>query len=233
MCTVTYLPNQNSAFILTHNRDEHHLRGVAYLPQIKKMNEVETIMPIDAKAGGTWIATSAHFTLCLLNGGFEKHTHQPPYRHSRGDIIPAFFLYNDVHQFYTNYILDQIEPFTLIVIEHQHNVITELVFDGTTLHQSKKDHQQAHIWSSSTLYTDEDRRRRQNYFTRFVEKNDFSQEAIIAFHENKFETYTDEGIQINRNDILQTVSLTSIQKSTDICLLYKDFIQHKTVSLAL
>jgi uncharacterized protein with NRDE domain len=232
VCTVTYLPKGNTEFILTHNRDEHHLRGVALLPERRDIGSIETIMPIDAKAGGTWIATSKEFTLCLLNGGFEKHTHQPPYKHSRGNIIPDFFLFKDVKDFSTNYNLENIEPFTLIIIEHIHAEVTELVFDGYKLHHFKKDNQQAHIWSSSTLYSSDDRIRRQDYFARFININDFSQEAIIAFHENKFEEYEHEGIQINRNNILQTVSLTSIQKSDAINLLYKDFINHKTVSLA-
>lgn len=232
MCTVTYLPKGNTEFILTHNRDEHHLRGVAFLPEKKYIDSIETIMPIDAKAGGTWIATSKEFTLCLLNGAFEKHTHQPPYRHSRGNIIPDFFLYKNVNDFYSKYDIENIEPFTLIIIEHKNSEVTELVFDGYKLHLARKDNQQAHIWSSSTLYTADDRIRRQNYFSRFLDLNDFSQEAIIAFHENKFEEYEHEGIQINRNNILQTVSLTSIQKSDAINLLYKDFINHKTVSLA-
>lgn len=233
MCTVTYLPKQHSNFILTHNRDEHHLRGVAFLPEKRIIDSIETIMPIDSKAGGTWIASSANFTLCLLNGGFEKHTHQPPYRHSRGNIIPDFFLFKNVFDFCTNYNLENIEPFTLIIIEHLHVEVSELVFDGYKLHHTKKDNQQAHMWSSSTLYSIDDRIRRQDYFSRFIDINDFSQEAIIAFHENKFEEYEHEGIQINRNNILQTVSLTSIQKSDSINLVYKDFINSKTVSLAL
>ena len=233
MCTVTYLPKPQHQYLLTHNRDEHHLRGIAFLPEKKMANAVETIMPIDSKAGGTWIALSNQFTICLLNGGFEKHKHQPPYRHSRGQIIPDFFLYNEVNEFVSKYDLHNIEPFTLIIIDNLHADITELVFDGVHLHQSKKDRQQAHIWSSSTLYSIEDRNRRKKYFARFIEKHDFSQEAIVAFHENKFETYTEEGIQINRNNVLQTVSLTSIHKAETMHLMYKDFIHHKTVSLAL
>lgn len=233
MCTVTYLPKGKGQYILTHNRDEHHLRGIASLPSKIRINEVDTIMPIDVKAHGTWIAASPRFTLCLLNGGFEKHTHQPPYRHSRGNIILDFFSYQSVGEFCLDYNLQQIEPFTLIIVEHETSQLVELVFDGHQLHQAIKDHEQTHIWSSSTLYTEEDRMRRQKYFARFVEVNDFSQDAIISFHENRFESYEKEGILINRNNVLQTVSLTSIQKSEGIHVLYKDFIQHKSVSLAL
>ncbi|GBL36066.1 hypothetical protein EMGBS15_16610 [Filimonas sp.] len=90
MCTVTYLPVSSSSFILTHNRDEHHTRAIALLPEKKTMQDIEIIFPTDQQGGGTWIATSKEFTLCLLNGGFEKHIPSPPYRHSRGLVILDF-----------------------------------------------------------------------------------------------------------------------------------------------
>ena len=74
---------------------------------------------------------------------------------------------------------------------------------------------------------------RQQYFQRFLLAAQFTQDQIISFHKNKFENYDDEGIQINRSDILKTVSLTSISKTNNISMHYEDFIYNKMVQIAL
>ncbi len=233
MCTVTYLPKTNSGFILTHNRDEHYLRGIAFMPEIKIVQNTSVLAPADSQAGGTWIATSAGYTLCLLNGGFIKHHHKPPYRHSRGKIILDFFQYKNVESFANDYDLQDIEPFTLIIIEHDKREIHQLVYDESKLHHEILNNDLPHIWSSASLYTEEDRTRRRVYFEHFLQNNIYSQEEIIRFHTNKYEQYTDEGIQINRENILKTVSLTSINKSDNILMYYEDFIQDQSISLSL
>nr|MBP6455490.1 NRDE family protein [Chitinophagaceae bacterium] len=86
MCTVSFLPVNKTSFILTHNRDEHINRGVAFLPIFYEISSNKIVFPKDSKANGTWISTSKNYSLCLLNGGFEKHKHEPPYKHSRGQL---------------------------------------------------------------------------------------------------------------------------------------------------
>lgn len=233
MCTVTYLPKANRHFLLTHNRDEHYTRAIATFPQAKILGNQKVLYPTDKKAGGTWIATSLHYTLCILNGGFQKHIYTPPYKHSRGKIIIDFFEFQNPELFLQNYNVYNIEPFTLIIIEHHQNKIHQLVFDGIQKHHSFKDYSLPHIWSSSTLYDEKSRKIRETYFTRFVNQNQFNQKDIIQFHENKFEKYDTEGIQINRNNILKTVSLTSIKKEAHIEMYYKDFFENKTETFAL
>ncbi len=157
MCTVTYLPKNHHSFILTHNRDEHHSRGVAHLPIKKALKNAICVAPIDSNAGGTWIATSQQFTLCLLNGGFVKHKQNPPYRHSRGHIIFDFFSYNNVEHFVRDYSFENIEPFTLILIEHKGRRVNELIYDGQKIHHAFIAQDELHIWSFFTLYTEVDR----------------------------------------------------------------------------
>lgn len=233
MCTVTYLPKPESGFILTHNRDEHYLRGVASMPEIKTIHNTSVATPVDTQAAGTWVATSGEYTLCLLNGGFIKHKHNPPYRHSRGKIILDFFEYKNVEAFVNGYDLQNIEPFTLIIIKHNRREINQLVYDEIRLHHTVLDNNAAHIWSSATLYTEDDRVRRKKYFEHFLQHNTYTQEEIIRFHTNKYEQYTDEGILINREDVLKTVSLTSIHKSASVLMYYEDFILDRSVSLSL
>ena len=149
MCTVTFLPLGSSSFILTHNRDEHHTRSIALLPERKMIGDIELIYPKDEQGGGTWFATSKNYTLCLLNGGFEKHIPSPPYKHSRGLVILDFFLFNNVHQFKDEYLFTGIEPFTLIIIEHSTKQIHQIVKDEDQIHYSKKNENETHIWSSN------------------------------------------------------------------------------------
>jgi uncharacterized protein with NRDE domain len=79
MCVLTFVPKGEQNFILTNNRDEATARPKAIPPQAYQIGNTDVFMPKDALAGGTWIATSDNFTLCLLNGAFENHKHQPPY----------------------------------------------------------------------------------------------------------------------------------------------------------
>ena len=233
MCTVTYLPKPNKEWILTHNRDEHHTRSIAELPSIKTISNKSVLSPTDKDAGGTWIATSQNHTLCLLNGGFKKHQSQPPYRHSRGKIIIDFFEHTSIIEFIQQYDTNLLEPFTLLLIQHDSNDLHQCIFDGETLHHSKLNHNQAHIWSSSTLYAVDEISRRKEYFNTILLKDELTQNDLIAFHTNKYMAEGQQEILINRNDVLKTVSLTSIQKSQHIALTYLDFIQSKQLTLAL
>lgn len=233
MCTVTFLPKTKKSYLLTHNRDEHHTRSIALLPEKKFIHGQAILLPTDSKAGGTWFAASNDFTLCILNGGFEKHVSSPPYRHSRGNVIIDFFKFNDIILFSKEYSIDNIEPFTLIIVDNNTQQLFQLINDGTQFHIEEKDCLIPHIWSSTTLYSNEKRTIRKNIFEKFIAQNNFSQNAIIDFHTNKFENYEDEGIQINRNEILKTVSLTSLHKEEKISLKYFDFIEHKSSEIEL
>lgn len=233
MCTVTYLPKSNQHFILTHNRDEHHTRGLAFFPKKEIIHKSEVLIPTDVNAGGTWIATSKEYTLCLLNGGATKHISTPPYRHSRGFIILDFFKYNNTNHFFDQYNINQIEPFTLIIVAHEPRALYQIVSDGTTWQMSTLDDHENHIWSSTTLYSDEERQIRNEYFKSFIEKNEWSKKAIIAFHTNKYKSEAETLIQINKQNILKTVSLTSILNEGNISMTYLDFNQDKESYLEL
>ena len=236
MCTVTYLPVTSSSFILTHNRDEHHTRAIALLPEKKTMQDIEIVFPTDQQGGGTWIAASKEFTLCLLNGGFEKHIPSPPYRHSRGLVILDFFRYQKVDDFVKAYDVHRIEPFTMIVVEHATQSIAELVHDGQQIHIRQMDKTIPHIWSSSSLYSPEDKAKRVQWFITWCEVGrTFNQEDIINFHKQKKDTLENEGILINRDEVLFTVSLTSIMKTEaqEVSLWYEDFLQQKNKKIVI
>jgi uncharacterized protein with NRDE domain len=73
MCVLTFVPNTDFGYILTNNRDENSVRPKAIPPRKYKIGNSAIYFPKDAHAGGTWIAQNQSYTLCLLNGAFEKH----------------------------------------------------------------------------------------------------------------------------------------------------------------
>ncbi len=224
MCTVTYIPLADDGFIITQSRDEVPSRS-ALAPQRYLINSNSVIYPKDTASNGTWMASSNQFTLCLLNGGFEKHIPKPPYRQSRGLIIPHFFEYASVSAFLENYSFDNLEPFTLLIFSHPSNEKSmALTFDGVQLHRSSIHHRAPHIWSSATLYPSLAHTAKINLFSNWLtaQKNTIEQAAIIHLHHYK--STQNDSFVFNRNGV-KTTSITSVQlKMNQRLICYEDLI---------
>ncbi len=225
MCTVTYLPIGKNQFILTSNRDESPMRRT--IPPIKYDSQgVALVYPKDELAGGTWIGLSEKNRLvCLLNGGFEIHERKGPYTMSRGLVVKKILSAENSVVCIENFIFDNIEPFTLVLVDWAKSLATyELVWDGVTKHFIKLT-QEPKIWSSSTLYTAEMKASRRAWFADWLSENKtFQQQEII-----NFQTSTDKGtpetsLKMKRN-FVETVSVTSVKKEKDICLIYNDILK--------
>ena len=232
MCTVSYIPTEDG-FVLTSNRDESTGRPRSLPPQKFEHTSQSLFYPKDTLAGGTWIVTSEKvYTLCLLNGAFVKHKHEPPYKKSRGILVLEFFNYPDLNTFITEYDFTGIEPFTLLVVYFSNDVkeLTELRWDGKTLHINEKHALEPHIWSSSTLYEPAIAGQRENMFADFLSKNPApEQDEIIGFHSQKDENDPINSIVMNRNGMMRTVSTTSIHRTQDfIKIVYNDILLNKT-----
>ncbi len=214
MCTVTYLPIDNQNFILTSNRDEQVSRPLAFLPDFVYVDNVKILCPIDAKAKGTWIATTSHRTVCLLNGAFTPHVPKEKYRMSRGQVVMDIFRYKDLERFFLEYDLTDIEPFTLISVNHTPLILTELVWDGEHKIITEKNPTTPSIWSSVTLYTPEIIIQRKSWFDSFLNSQFDEQEKdftkIIDFHRFGGEGNKENDILMNRHGRLLTVSITSV-----------------------
>lgn len=213
MCTLTFFPLKSTGFILTSNRDETPKRQ----PQELFYDSVKKILyPKEPSHGGTWICVSEkNQVLCLLNGAFVKHKHEPPYRKSRGLVLLDFFEKKCIEDFIDNYEFTGIEPFTLIVIENGN--LYDLKWDGYELHKKVLDSTKAHIWSSSTLYPDDVKSLRENWFKEWISE-DFDNEAqhLWNFHEKAGNGDNENGLLINRLDgKLCTVSSTQIIKNSN------------------
>lgn len=215
MCTLTYIPETGNGFLLVSNRDEQLARMPALAPEAYTHNGVQVVYPKDTQAGGTWLATAANgFKLCLLNGAFEKHVHQPPYKHSRGLVVTGFFDYNDIDRFLAGYTFEGIEPFTLIVFERKTGTagIREIRWDGAKVYAKVIDAQNPQIWSSATLYDKEVIAEREKWFHRFLERQSHPDlNDMLQFHHFGGTGNERNDLLMNRDNMLQTISITGIK----------------------
>ena len=183
------------------------------------------IFPRDTGAGGTWIAASAdNRVVCLLNGAFEKHQHRPPYSKSRGIMLLEFFDFPSAHRFCHNYEFQGMEPFTMIAAEKQQ--LLEIRWDGEQIFFKECPPNEAHIWSSATLYSKEIREKRESWFAQWlVHDPKFNTDTILQFHRNAGDGDSENDLIMNRQSIVQTVSITSIWKGRQaIEMQYHDLI---------
>lgn len=231
MCTVTYIPKDNNTFVLTSNRDEAFGR-TTFAPSYYTIEGVKMLYPKDAVAGGSWIGISEKNTMvCLLNGGFINHLKVQDYKMSRGVVVKELLKADDIARAVHDFDYEGIEPFTIIAIDWTATLkATELVWDGkdahiTTLKNAPK------IWSSSTLYTSEMKKKRAQWFDNFCEHSDLSAESLLKFHNTAGEGDQQVDLKMNRG-ALGTVSITQVDKTTQHCVMtYQDFQkeeQHST-----
>ena len=212
MCTVTYVSPAPGQFILTSNRDEAPSRGATRLVVEEKEGK-RLIFPQDPAAGGTWIAVASNQRMvCLLNGAFEAHNRQTPYRLSRGIMVLESFAYPNANAFFQRYDFNGIEPFTLILYDL--GALWELRWDGLEKFIRSLDPRGSHIWSSATLYPADVRFRREQWFASWIDNlSTFSVGGMLEFHLHAGDGDTWNDVVMNRGDIVRTVSITSIEKT--------------------
>jgi hypothetical protein len=235
MCTVTFLPQGERGFTLTSNRDEKRTRPLAKLPRRYHLDTGMAVFPKDPQASGTWIAMgSNHLNLCLLNGAFKKHISRPPYRRSRGLVLLDFFAYGTATEFISRYNFTGIEPFTLLVLQNADKLsLVEIRWDGTNIHLLPKDATRAHIWSSATLYPLPVRVQREQWFAHFLATTvDATAADILRFHRFTGSEDSRNALCMNRDNELQTVSITSIRASDkgEQVMTYQDLVRETNQS---
>ncbi len=226
MCTVSFVCSNNK-IIITSNRDEQVLRP-AIEPKNYLINNKNIFFPKDPKAGGTWFAITENATvLVLLNGASEKHKWQPPYRKSRGlillDIISSFSPINEWKEIN----LLEIEPFTLVLFQDQK--LYQLRWNGLMKETVLLDTNKNYVWSSSTLYPKNIRDKRSEWFYHFLEtKPEISENEMFNFHRYTENENSENGLIINRNDNLKTLSITqTVLEDNKVSLMHYDLLNHK------
>ena len=228
MCTVSFIPKSNDDFILTSNRDESPYRKTL-APQFYKLNKVQLLFPKDDVAGGTWIGASKQKRLiCLLNGGFIAHTPKEKYRMSRGVIVIDLLTAENLETKIKDYDFSDIEPFTIILVDwKEHLKLYELIWDGETIHFNKNPLVPT-IWSSSLLYSEKDKKKREYWFSKFLNSNELlTEDNIIHFHKTAGEGNKETNLVMDRV-FVKTQSITEFSKKNGICVMrYEDLSNNK------
>lgn len=232
MCTVSFVTT-NDKIIITSNRDEKTVRPSAIPPKKYILNGKNLIFPKDPKAGGTWFAADDKGTiLVLLNGASEKHEVKLPYRKSRGLIVLDLISSFSPKDFWSEIDLENIEPFTLVLF--QNNDLFQLRWNGKEKEKITLDVHQNHIWSSSTLYPLSIRQKRANWFDVFMNKNpEISESKMHDFHRYTEQGNDENGLIINRNEEVKTLSITqSVIEKNKGTLLHYDLITQQDFSIS-
>ncbi len=220
MCTLTFIPQKNG-YLFTSNRDEQNTRRKAARPELTIQKDRELLFPRDGEAGGTWIVSSQNRDYCLLNGAFSPHERNTPYRRSRGLVLLDAILCQDLLTFNNEYNLSGIEPFTIVAICNIENLLQEFRWDGQHRHLSELDFDKPAIWSSSTLYSPEVRKKREQWFSEFLAENpEPGAEDILDFHRFTEDENADHGLVMKRGPSLQTLSISCLQRDPNGLLWY-------------
>lgn len=230
MCTVSFVSSYGKT-IITSNRDEKVHRSSAIEPKSYLINNKNIFFPKDQKAGGTWYAVREDGTvLVLLNGAEEKHQLKPSYRKSRGLIVLEVISADSVLDAWSEMDLTDIEPFTLVLFYNEN--LYQLRWNETEKSTIQLDVNQKHIWSSSTLYPKEIRAHRAQLFHDYLDaKSEVSSTQMHHFHRYTEEDNPQNGLVINRNDELKTLSITqTVIEQNKVVLSHYDLQQQKEYS---
>lgn len=227
MCTVTFIPAGDKLFI-THNRDEKSIRAKAIPPKEYLIAGHRLLFPRDSQAGGTWIAIHENGSAAvLLNGAFEKHQHQPPYRKSRGLAFLDIAATNDSYLSWQKINLGSIEPFTILLWSD--GDLYECRWDGIQKHTLSLDPAQRHTWSSVTLYDQPVIAKREAWFNQWSLQHPHPSGAdITRFHLFAGDGDSTNDLRMNREGIMLTVSITSIELSAQSGIMQYADLQDNT-----
>lgn len=233
MCTITFTPISNHGFILTSNRDEAPGRETLP-PEIYNEDGVKLLYPKDAVAGGTWIGVSDRKRVAsLMNGGFVAHEPKQSYRKSRGVVLKDILRSNDLKSEIEQYNFQDIEPFTVILVDWNDGVrLFKLVWDGEKYHFSEEP-LAPQIWSSSPLYPEVLKKKREKWFSEFLFKTIRpSEDELLNFHKTSGDGDCNSSLVMNR-EYVKTKSITQIVKNNDaISMRYEDLQTDKVSNTA-
>ena len=233
MCTLTLMPQPSGSLIITSNRDESPLRETL-LPDVYDYHGSNLLFPKDELAGGTWIGVSdKNRFVSLMNGGFTMHERKEEYRMSRGIIVTDLLSSADLLKSINDYNFSDIEPFTVIAADWSVNLkIYELIWDGNDHHLSEKPLAPA-IWSSSLLYSEEMKRKREAWFSEFLfEHLSPTQADILQFHKNAGEGNPESDLIMDRS-FVKTKSITQVTITENVEMYYEDLQKEETSRIRL
>jgi len=233
MCTVSFVPKSSSTFVLTSNRDEEPGRNTLP-PQLYHLDGTDVVFPKDEVAGGTWIGVSGQKRLvCLLNGGFTAHQRKKKYRMSRGIIVTDLLTTHILMDEIRSYDFTEIEPFTIILVDWEKQLrLFELIWDGAHSHISEKPLVPT-IWSSSLLYSNPIKNKREEWFLKFLDSvgDHLTAESLLHFHKTAGDGSKDNDLIMDRG-FVKTKSITQIELKERTNFRYEDLQKNKITTVA-
>ena len=210
MCTVTHWPLQGG-FILTSNRDENASRNAEKIQKTVSKSGEEIYYPVDKSSGGSWFAASDNGRCgCILNGAFAPYDVLQKWPKSRGLMLLELFEYSSATDFCREFDFESVAPFTLVFrTSDQLEVIRS---SGTEFVRENLNSLQKYIWSSVTLYPEEIRNLRSNWFHKFVRDHpQASAEELFTFHSGQPFGDGENDFIMNRGGKVQTISITQMK----------------------
>lgn len=237
MCTVTYIPT-STGFYFTSSRDERASRDTL-IPAVYERERIKLVYPRDLKAGGTWVASSLEGrTACLLNGAFVNHEKKESYSRSRGLILLESFSYKNVDQFSNEVDLENVEPFTLLLLDSNSGELEsfkEFRWDGEKKYLKEIEMSTSQIWSSATLYNSNVQQKRKVLFNQWLHKHsDFEDAMILDFHNRKHGLANSEDLLMKGEGDLMTLSISQIHYNQGESVFnYHDIINSKSYNIKL
>jgi len=230
LCTVTFIPKSNGSFILTSNRDEAPGRATI-APSIYNIDGVDCLFPKDEVAGGTWLGVSDKKRLiCLLNGGFEAHKREDRYRMSRGIVVKMLLVASDLISEVNAFNFTDIEPFTIVAVNYEKEVsLYEFVWDGMKAHFTQKPLVST-IWSSSLLYDQATKQKREQWFSSFIEINRLNDKDLLEFHKTAGVGDISIDLIMNRGFIKTKAITQVIFEDAELKMRYEDLQINKVAT---
>lgn len=210
------MPAIGTGFVLTSNRDEAPGRRTLP-PRPYTVDGAELLFPKDELAGGTWVgASSRQRLICLLNGGFVAHKRQVRYRMSRGIVVTHLLSAEDAITGIEQFNFNDIEPFTMVIADWQKDYqLHQAVWDGSQIHREELPWA-PRIWSSSLLYSDEMKIKRERWFSDFLfDSIQPSGNELLKFHKTAGEGDAQSDLLIDRGYV-KTKSISQFQKNGSV-----------------
>lgn len=224
MCTLTALPGElleaepAAARVLriVFNRDERRHRLPGLPPRVVVAGHRRALMPIDADAGGSWIAVNdVGLVVALLNLTAPSGEHMPERsahipRRSRGHIVPALSAggsIDDARRIMAATDVAAYEPFRAVALHHHQWF--EARWTGHRFQTQRGPIARPLIWTSSSLGDEMVTGPRRALFDRLFEERPLSSDTQDAFHHHTWDDRPEVSVRMTRSDA-QTVSITTI-----------------------
>jgi len=224
VCTLTALPGEllepdpaaDRVLRIVFNRDERRHRLPGLPPRIIVAGHRRALMPIDADAGGSWIAVNdVGLVVALLNLTAPSDEHMPERtahvpRRSRGHIVPALAAgssIDDVRRIMETTDVAAYEPFRAVALHRQHWF--EARWTGHRFQTQRGPIARPLIWTSSSLGDEVVAGPRRMLFDRVFAERPLTTDVQDSFHHHTWSDRPEVSVRMSRGDA-STVSITTI-----------------------